>query len=87
MYGGSANELAHLDQGILVITNKRYIFKGRTKNLDQPLTSLTTINPYSDGIAIVRSGKQKTEFFRGGYHWALISSILIGLVKNANEAS
>jgi hypothetical protein len=85
MYSGPANELAILDSGILVITNQRYIFKGRTKNIDQPLNSLTSINPFSDGISIVRSSKQKTEFFRGDYHWPLISSIIIGLVKNAAE--
>jgi hypothetical protein len=85
MYSGSANELAKLDSGILVITNQRYIFKGRTKNIDQQLKSLTSINSFSDGVSIVRSGKQKTEFFRGDYHWPLISSIIIGLVKNAAE--
>jgi hypothetical protein len=87
MYSGSADELAKLDSGILVITNRRYIFKGMTKNIDQLLNSLSSINPFSDGISIVRSGKQKTEFFRGDYHWPLISSIIIGLVKNANEQS
>lgn len=75
------------DSGILILTNKRYIFMGGGKNIDQPLTALTAINPFADGVSFVRSGKQRTEFFRGNYHWPLISSIIIGLVKNANQAS
>ena len=71
----------------MVFTNKRYIFLGNAKNIDQPLTSLTAITPFNDGVSFIRSGKQKTEFFSGNYHWPLMSSIIIGLVKKANEGN
>jgi hypothetical protein len=87
IYGEHADELKELDSGILVFTNKRYIFMGNTKNIDQPLTSLTSITPFYDGVSFVRAGKQKMEFFKGNYHWPLMSSIILGLITNANNAS
>jgi DNA-directed RNA polymerase subunit M/transcription elongation factor TFIIS len=80
-----ADTITKLDSGVMAFTNKRYIFLGNTKNIDQPLASLTSINPFADGVAFVRSGKQRTEFFSGNYHWPLMSSIIIGLVKNASD--
>jgi hypothetical protein len=87
IYSKDADAITKLDSGVLVFTNKRYIFLGNTKNIDQPLTALTAINPLDDGVSFIRSGKQRTEFFSGDYHWPLMSSIIIGLVKKANEAS
>jgi hypothetical protein len=80
-----ASNITKLDSGVMALTNKRYIFLGSAKNIDQPLTSLTSITPFIDGVSFIRSGKQKTEFFSGNYHWPLISSIIIGLVKQASE--
>jgi hypothetical protein len=80
-----ADTITKLDSGVMAFTNKRYIFLGNSKNIDQPLTSLTAINPFADGVSFVRSGKQRTEFFSGNYHRPLISSIIIGLVKKASE--
>jgi hypothetical protein len=82
-----ADTITLLDSGVLIFTNKRYIFLGNSKNIDQPLTSLTAINPFDDGVRIIRSCKQKTEFFSGNYHWPLMASIIMGLVKKANESS
>lgn len=84
MYSKYADSIKKLDSGVMVLTNKRYIFLGNTKNIDQPLKSLTAINPFADGVSFVRSGKQKTEFFSGNYHWPLMTSIIIGLAKNAS---
>jgi DNA-directed RNA polymerase subunit M/transcription elongation factor TFIIS len=84
MYSKYGDTITKLDSGVMAFTNKRYIFMGNTKNIDQPLNSLTDITPFDDGVSFIRSGKQKTEFFSGNYHWPLISSIIIGLVKNAN---
>lgn len=77
--------ITKLDSGVMTFTNERYIFLGNTKNIDQPLTSLTAINPFLDGVSFIRSGKQRTEFFSGNYHWPLVASIIIGLVKKAAE--
>ena len=63
-----ASTITKLDSGILAFTNKRYIFLGNTKIIDQSLTYLTAINPFDDGVSFIRSGKQKTEFFSGNYH-------------------
>lgn len=82
-----ADTITKLDSGVMAFTNKRYIFIGNTKNIDQPLTSLTAINPFSDGVSFIRSGKQRTEFFSGNYHWPLVASIIMGLVKKANEGN
>jgi hypothetical protein len=82
-----ADTITKLDSGVLIFTNKRYIFLGNSKNIDQFLTSLTAINPFTDGVSIIRSGKQKIEFFSGDYHWPLMSSIILGLVKKANEGN
>ncbi len=61
----SHEELRNIDQGTLVLTNKRLIFIGskRTTNID--LTKIVAIEPYKDGIGSQRENKQKTEYFTG----------------------
>jgi len=61
----SHEELRIIDQGSLVLTNKRLIFIGskRTTNID--LRKIVAIEPYKDGIVSQRENKQKTEYFIG----------------------
>jgi len=61
----SHEELRNIDQGSLILTNKRLIFIGskRTTNID--LRKIIAIEPYMDGIAVQRENKQKTEYFIG----------------------
>jgi hypothetical protein len=61
----SHDELRNIDQGTLVLTNKRLIFIGskRTTNID--LRKIVAIEAYKDGIASQRENKQKTEYFTG----------------------
>jgi ribosomal protein L40E len=61
----SHEELKNIDQGTLVLTNKRLIFIGskRTTNID--LTKIVAIEPYKDGIGSQRENKQKTEYYTG----------------------
>ena len=61
----SHEELRNIDQGSLVLTNKRLIFIGskRTTNID--LRKIVAIEPYRDGISSQRENKQKTEYFIG----------------------
>lgn len=61
----SHDELRNIDQGNLVLTNKRLIFIGskRTTNID--LKKIIAIEAYKDGIASQRENKQKTEYFTG----------------------
>ncbi len=80
-----ANVITQLDSGVLILTNKRYIFTGSSKNIDVPFTKITSIDPYQDGVGIARANKQRTEIFTGSYHWPLIISIITGFVKRANS--
>ena len=61
----SHEELKAIDQGVVVLTNKRLIFSGSLRSVDVTLSRLTSVEPYRDAIAIGRVGKQKTEYFVG----------------------
>jgi hypothetical protein len=76
-----ASTLQVIDSGSLVITNKRYGFVGNNKSVDQSLSKIIAIKPFNDGMGIVRSNKQKVEYYKGSYHWPLIASIFMGVVK------
>jgi hypothetical protein len=61
----SQEELKVLDQGIITLTNKRVVYSGSKKTVDIPLTKITSLQPYSDAISIVREGKERTQHFKG----------------------
>jgi len=61
----SHEELRNIDQGTLTLTNKRLVFTGSKRTINIDLGKIISIEPYSDAIAIRRSGKQKTEYFTG----------------------
>jgi hypothetical protein len=61
----SHEELKEIDSGVLVLTSKRLCFSGKLRSLDVDLPKLISVDPYSDAVAIRRSGKEKTEFFFG----------------------
>jgi len=61
----SHEELKIIDQGIFTLTNKRIVFSGSKRTVDFGLNKILSMEPYSDGIAIHRSGKQKTEYYTG----------------------
>jgi len=58
-------QLKHLDQGNLTLTNKRIVFTGQTRTNDIEFKKILEIHPHEDGIAINRSGKQKADFYVG----------------------
>jgi hypothetical protein len=64
----SHEELKELDQGTLVLTNKRLCFSGGLRSLEIDLRKLISVDPYADAVAVRRSGKEKTEFFFGLEH-------------------
>ena len=72
--------LKGLDTGTLIFTNQRYIFAGKSRSIDQPLTKITSLTIYKDGISVARSNRQKTEFFIGEMYWPLVGAIIKGLV-------
>lgn len=61
----SHEELKKIDQGTLVLTNKRLIFLGSKRTINIDLRKIMAIEPYRDGIGSQRENKQKTEYFTG----------------------
>lgn len=61
----SHDELRNIDKGTLIISNKRFIFTGSTKNVNVNLNKIIAITEYRDGISIQRENKQKVEYFTG----------------------
>jgi len=59
----SHEELRAIDQGRFTLTNKRLIFSGAKRTVDINLNKLVSIEPYSDGIAVRTSGRQRTQYF------------------------
>ncbi len=74
-----------IDDGSLMITSARYIFIGSMKNVDQPHSKIDAITPFVNGIGISRSNKQMIEYYLGNYHWPLIASVFMGIVKKSNQ--
>ncbi|MCL4560531.1 MAG: hypothetical protein M1281_07950 [Chloroflexi bacterium] len=73
------------DVGQLVLTSRRFHFKGENVTIDQPLSVVRLILPYRDGFGIERMNKLKREYFKGNYHWPVIAAIFAGLVKRASS--
>jgi len=61
----SHEELRTIDQGRFTLTNKRLVFSGAKRTVDINLNKIVSIEPYSDGIAVRTSGRQKTQYFVG----------------------
>ncbi|MHC1588250.1 MAG: hypothetical protein ACXQS1_00360, partial [Methermicoccaceae archaeon] len=61
----SHEEIREIDRGALTLTRRRLIFSGSKRAYEVSLKKILSIEPYSDGIAIRRSGKQRTEYFVG----------------------
>jgi hypothetical protein len=64
----SHEELKVIDSGTLALTSKRLCFCGRLRTHEIDLRKLISVDAYSDGVAIRRSGKEKTEFYLGLDH-------------------
>jgi len=61
----SHEELRNIDQGTLTLTNKRLVFSGTKRTINIDLRKIVSVEPYSDGIALRREGKDKTQYFTG----------------------
>jgi hypothetical protein len=59
----SHDELKNIDLGELTLTNKRLVFSGAKRSVNINIRKIISIEPYSDGIALRRTSKQKTEYF------------------------
>ena len=61
----SHDEIRVIDNGDLVLTNKRLIFIGTKRTVNIDLRKIVSIVPYRDGIESQRENKQKPEYFTG----------------------
>ena len=61
----SHEELKHIDQGVLTLTDKRFVFSGTKRNINVDLRKIVSMEPYSDGIALRVESRQKTQYFTG----------------------
>lgn len=74
-------ERRHIDTGNVFITNKRFVFLGSSKSIDFPLNKVLSVEPFSDGVSISRSNKQKTEYFVG-FDGLRFKALIEGAIKN-----
>ena len=61
----SHEEIKVIDSGTLTLTNRRMVFTGGKRTVNFPLRKIVGMEPYRDGIAINRDGKQRTEYYTG----------------------
>jgi hypothetical protein len=61
----SHDEITVIDQGKLVLTNKRLIFIGGKRTVNIDLRKIMAVQAYRDGIESQRENKQKPEYFTG----------------------
>ncbi len=76
-------EIATIDKGLLVITNKHLYFVGATKSLRIPYKKIISFQPYSDAVAISRDGVAKQDIFSTDDPWFtynLIANLVSGIV-------
>ncbi|MDD5447863.1 MAG: SHOCT domain-containing protein [Actinomycetota bacterium] len=55
--------MRNIDKGVLTLTNQRLVFSGEKRTLNIDLAKIISIQPFKDGIAIRREGKEKTQYF------------------------
>lgn len=62
----SHQEIRTIDNGILTITNERFVFSGGMKTINIDLRKIVQADPFTDGIAIHKEGREKTQYFVWG---------------------
>jgi len=80
--GKTHMERKHIDTGTITLTNKRVVFVGARKNMDFALSKIISVEPFSNGFAISRSNKQKTEYFVGDFDGLIIKAMIEGAIRN-----
>lgn len=68
-------QLKSIGSGTLLITNKRLLFNGRTRNVSLPLTRIVHFALFTDGLQIEKD-RGKDQFFRGAGDLELTGAIL-----------
>jgi hypothetical protein len=72
-------ERVHVDNGIVVATNKNIYFAGSAKSLRIPYTKIVSFQPFSDGIGVIRdAASAKPQIFvthDGWFTYNLITNL------------
>ncbi|MBU6415135.1 hypothetical protein KGQ34_02760 [Patescibacteria group bacterium] len=59
----SHQEICDIDKGILTITNERFVFSGNMKTINLDLRKIVQVDPFTDGLALHKEGREKTQYF------------------------
>lgn len=79
----SHQEMRHIDNGILTLTNKKLVFNGGQRSSNIELKRIMNIYVYSDGFKVNIENRQKPQFFKvpDGEFWAALTT---GAMKKIN---
>ncbi|HLC93366.1 MAG TPA: hypothetical protein VJH23_06700 [archaeon] len=80
----SHGELRQIDNGILFVTNKRFIFNGQFKSYNYASNKIVSLEPFSDAVRIAVQGRQKTLTF-GANRVLLLGFALQALVQEGTS--
>jgi len=56
-------EVQKIDEGLLAVTNKRFIFIGDRRSVEIPLRNILSIELFQDSFSVHRKAKKKREYF------------------------
>jgi hypothetical protein len=73
------NLVETLDSGALYLTDRRYVFLGRKRRIDDDFSRIKAVLPFRDGIGVFRKDRSKIEFYKGPFYWPLVGAVLAGL--------
>ena len=59
----SHQQIRDIDRGILTVTKERFVFSGRMKTINIDLRKIVQADPFLDGMAIHKEGREKTQYF------------------------
>ena len=59
----SHQEIRTIDRGILTVTGERFVFSGGMKTINIDLRKIVQADPFVDGIALHKEGREKTQYF------------------------
>jgi len=77
-------EVQKIDEGLLAVTNKRFIFIGDRRSVEVPLRNILSVELFQDSFSVHRKAKKKREYFVVERP-KLIAGILHVAVKKALE--
>jgi len=56
-------EVQKVDEGLLAVTDRRFIFIGDHRSIEVPLRNILSIELFQDSFSVHRKGKKKREYF------------------------